>query len=37
MVRQEAVAGLMLGYVLVLALVNPILADTTVWFVIAQG
>jgi len=37
MVRQEAVARLMHGWVLVLALVNLILADAIVWFVIAPG
>jgi hypothetical protein len=36
LVRQEAVARLMHGWLLVLAVINPILADAIVWFVIAQ-
>ena len=37
MVRQEAVARLIRGWLLVLTLVNLMLADAIVWFVIAQG
>ena len=39
MAREEAVAGPMNGWglVLVLAVVNFVSADTLVWFVIAQG
>ena len=37
MVCQKAVAQLTHGWVLVLALINLILADAIVWFVIAQG
>jgi len=37
LVRQEAVAGPMNGWVLVLALLNLLLANAIVWFAIAQG
>ena len=36
LVGQEAVARLMHGWLLVLPLVNLILADAVVWFVITQ-
>jgi len=37
LVRQEAVAKLMHGWLLVLTPANLILADAIVWFAIAQG
>jgi hypothetical protein len=37
MVRQEAVAGLMRVWLLVLTLIDLALANAIVWFIIAQG
>jgi hypothetical protein len=37
LVRRKAVARLMRGWLLVRTLVNLVLADAIVWFVIAQG